>query len=63
METPPGATRAVAMTVFKFFPAVGGTWIASCQAIAAGDWHGIPARAKAAALPAAKTRRREDVNR
>ena len=32
--------------------AVGGTWIASRQAIATGDWHGIRERAKIAALTA-----------
>jgi 2-dehydro-3-deoxyphosphogluconate aldolase/(4S)-4-hydroxy-2-oxoglutarate aldolase len=36
--------------------AVGGTWIASRQAIAAGDWSGIRERAKAAALIAAEAR-------
>ncbi len=36
--------------------AVGGTWIASRQAIAACDWKGIRERAKAAALIAAEAR-------
>lgn len=36
--------------------AVGGTWIASRQAIVAGDWSGIRERAKAAALIAAEAR-------
>jgi len=43
--------------------AVGGTWIASRQAIAAGDWDGIRERAKAAALIAAEARTQREATR
>jgi 2-dehydro-3-deoxyphosphogluconate aldolase/(4S)-4-hydroxy-2-oxoglutarate aldolase len=39
--------------------AVGGTWIASREAIAAGDWKGICERARAAALAVAGTRQKK----
>jgi 2-dehydro-3-deoxyphosphogluconate aldolase / (4S)-4-hydroxy-2-oxoglutarate aldolase len=43
--------------------AVGGTWIASRQAIAASDWDGIRERAKAAALTAAEARTQGETTR
>ncbi|MBV9392205.1 MAG: bifunctional 4-hydroxy-2-oxoglutarate aldolase/2-dehydro-3-deoxy-phosphogluconate aldolase [Verrucomicrobia bacterium] len=43
--------------------AVGGTWIASRQAIAARDWQGIQERAKAAVSIASEARMRKDETR